>query len=131
MMELRLCENVIFKGPMGREDIAVAASRASFYLQTSLVEGMAMSVVEAMQSGLVPVVTPVGEIAHYCLDQESAIFVDEDDATVAAVLDLLSDPDRYRRMSHAAAKHWQGKPLYRDDFLDAAKELIEGRAYAA
>lgn len=127
--ELGLCENVVFKGPMGHEDIASAASSASFYLQTSLVEGMAMSVVEAMQSGLVPVVTPVGEIARYCRDQESAIFVHEDDAAVEAVLTLLSDPDQYRRMSCAAAKYWQEKPLYRDDFLDAAKELIDSRGY--
>jgi len=123
---LGLCENVVFKGPLGHKEIAHEASGASFYLQTSLVEGMAMSVVEAMQNGLVPVVAPVGEIANYCRDKESAIFVNEDHATVSAVLALLSDPDQYRRMSIAAAKHWQKKPLYRDDFIDAAKELIGG-----
>jgi glycosyltransferase involved in cell wall biosynthesis len=127
--ELGLSENVVFKGPMGHEDIASASSRASFYLQTSLVEGMAMSVVEAMQGGLVPVVTPVGEIARYCRDHESAIFVHEDDAAVEAILALLSDPEQYRRMSCAAAKYWQDKPLYKDDFLDAAKELIGSRGY--
>lgn len=129
--ELGLRDHVVFKGPMPHADISGEAERASFYLQTSLVEGMAMSVVEAMQSGLVPVVTPVGEIARYCSDEDNAIFVHEDDAAVKAVLALLSDPDGYRRMSHAAAKYWQEKPLYRDDFLDAAKELIEGRVREA
>lgn len=125
--ELGLRDHVVFKGHMRHEDIAGAASRASFYLQTSSVEGMAMSVVEAMQSGLVPVVTPVGEISNYCHDQESAIFVQEDKATVEAVIALLANPDQYRRMSCAAAKYWHGKPLYRNDFLDAARELIGSR----
>ncbi len=127
----RLGDHVVFKGPMQYEEIPAAASRASFYLQTSLDEGMAMSVVEAMQIGLVPVVTPVGEIANYCKDEVSAIFVHEDDAAIEAVLALLSNPDRYRWMSCAAAKYWQERPLYRDDFLDAAEELIEGRVHAA
>jgi glycosyltransferase involved in cell wall biosynthesis len=125
--ELGLHDHVVFKGRMRHEDIAGAASRASFYLQTSFVEGMAISVVEAMQSGLVPVVTPVGEIANYCHDKDTAIFVYEDDAAVEAVLALLNDPDQYKRMSFAAAKYWQEKPLYRDDFLDAARELTTAR----
>ncbi len=123
--ELGLRDHVVFKGSMRHDDIAGAANHASFYLQTSLHEGMAMSVVEAMQIGLVPVVTPVGEIANYCHDQKNAVLVHEDDAAVTAVLDLLWDPDRYKQMSCAAAKSWQAKPLYRDDFLEAAKELIK------
>lgn len=123
VVELGLRDHVVFKGPMRHEDIAGATSGASFYLQTSLEEGMAISVVEAMQNGLVPVVTPVGEIANYCRHKDSAIFVHEDDAVVEAVLALLVDPDQYRRMSSAAAKYWQEKPLYRDDFFDAAREL--------
>jgi glycosyltransferase involved in cell wall biosynthesis len=122
--DLGLYDHVVFRGRMRNEEIAVSASRASFYLQTSLDEGMAMSVVEAMQGGLVPVVTPVGEIANYCHDKDSAIFVYDDDAAVEAVLALLEDPDQYRRMSFAAAKYWQDRPLYRNDFLDAARELI-------
>ena len=130
-LRLGVHSHVIFRGCMRHEEIAGEAARASFYLQTSLVEGMAMSVVEAMQSGLVPVVTPVGEIAHYCQDNSSAIFVHDDSAAVEAVLALLSDPDGYRRISSTAATYWQTKPLYRDDFLDAAKELFKGRAHVA
>lgn len=123
-----LRNHVVFSGAMHHTDIADAASHASFYLQTSLDEGMAMSVVEAMQFGLVPVVTPVGEIARYCHDKESAIFVhpDDIDSAIEAILALLLNPDEYRRMSLTAAKYWQEKTLYRDDFLKAAKELIEG-----
>ncbi|MEO9632078.1 MAG: glycosyltransferase family 4 protein [Sulfitobacter sp.] len=122
--ELGLSELVTFKGPMQHDEIVCEAKQASFYLQTSREEGMAMSVVEAMQAGLVPVVTPVGEIPRYCRNGESAVIVHDDNAAMEAVLALLSEPERYRRMSRAAAKYWQKKPIYRDDFLIAAKDLI-------
>lgn len=122
--KLGIGAHVNFRGMMHHADINRMTVQASFYLQTSLDEGMALSVVEAMQAGLVPVVTPVGEIARYCHDGETAVFVHEDMAAVDAVLAVLSDPDRYRRMSRAAAEYWRAKPLYRDDFLAAARDLI-------
>lgn len=124
--QLGIAGNVTFTGAKSQTEIHTIASRASFYLQTSIDEGMAMSVVEAMQIGLVPVVTPVGEIAHYCVDGKNAVWVQENATAVDAVLGLLSDADRYKRMSYAAAETWQAKPLYRDDFLAAATEFIEG-----
>lgn len=126
--QLGIAKNVSFTGVKSQADIHTIASRASFYLQTSIDEGMAMSVVEAMQMGLVPVVTPVGEIARYCIDGKNAVWVQEDATAVDAVLGLLLDADRYKRMSSAAAEYWQAKPLYRDDFLAAATEFIEGSA---
>ena len=126
--QLGIAKNVSFIGAKSQADIHTIASPSSFYLQTSIDEGMAMSVVEAMQIGLVPVVTPVGEIAHYCVDGKNAVWVQEDATAVEAVLGLLSDADRYKRMSSAAAEYWQAKPLYRDDFLAAATECIEGSA---
>ncbi|MEO9736444.1 MAG: glycosyltransferase [Sulfitobacter pontiacus] len=129
--KLNLESKVVFSGPMLHDDISQAAAQASFYLQTSHDEGMAMAVVEAMQAGLVPVVTPVGEIARYCRDGENAVIVRNDETTVNTVLALLEDSDRYKRISSAAAKYWQSKPLYRDDFLIAAKELMGGQTNAA
>ncbi len=126
--QLGIARNVSFTGAKTQVDINTIASRASFYLQTSIEEGMAMSVIEAMQIGLVPVVTPVGEIAHYCVDEKNAVCIQEDANAVDAVLGLLLDANRYMRMSYAAAEIWQAKPLYRDDFLTAATELIEGSA---
>ena len=126
--QLGIAKNVSFTGAKSQADIRTIASRASFYLQTSVDEGMALSVVEAMQIGLVPVVTPVGEIARYCVDGKNAVWVQEDATAVDAVMGLLSDTDRYKRMSYTAAEYWQEKPLYRDDFLAAAKEFIESSA---
>ena len=126
--QLGIAKSVSFIGAKTQADIHTIASRASFYLQTSIEEGMAMSVVEAMQIGLIPVVTPVGEIAQYCVDGKNALLVQENATAVDAVLGLLSDVDRYKRMSKAAAETWQAKPLYRDDFLAAATDFIESSA---
>lgn len=123
--DLGLNDYVFFKGPMQHEDIARHSLDASFYLQTSLFEGMAMSVVEAMQGGLVPVVTPVGEIPRYCEDGKNAILVNNDSSAVDAILTLLSDTERYKLMSYRAAKYWQLQVLYRDDFISAAKKLVK------
>lgn len=116
---------VDFLGSMDRSDIFRFAGECSFYLQTSRREGMAMSVVEAMQVGLVPIVTPVGEIGTYCVDGYNAILVDDDEDAVQSVLDLLNDPARYRKMAKNASQTWQDKPLYRDDVLAACQHLLE------
>ena len=109
-------DRIAFHGPISRSDLGTIASEGSFLLQLSRLEGMAMVVVEAMQLGLVPVVTPVGEIRRYCRDGENALLVDPGDLDGAAdrIADLLSDPDRYRSMS-AAARNAMGEqpPLCR------------------
>src|SRR5690606_10061657 len=67
----------------------------TFFLMTSRKEGMAIAVVEAMQLGLIPVVTPVGEIANYCKAGTNAILVDDDDQAVVEVIRVgASDKDR-------------------------------------
>lgn len=116
--------NVEFLGSMERVDIFAYSQRCSFYLQTSLDEGMAMSVVEAMQLGLIPVVTPVGEISRYCQDGHNAVLVEDDMNAVATVLRLLDDPEDYLRLSKNAVATWQDKPVYRDDVLEACRHVL-------
>lgn len=117
-------EGICFLGSMERSAIFQFAKECAFYLQTSLEEGMGMSVVEAMQAGLVPVVTPVGEIGTYCVNGDNAILVDNDESTVQSVLRLLDDPTRYQILSKSASQTWQDKPLYRDDVLAACQNLL-------
>lgn len=124
---LGLRHAVEFHGPMSRSQITQLAAEHSFYLQTSVMEGMAMSVVEAMQLGLVPVVTPVGEIANYCTDGESAIFVSDIQQAVLRIGALLEHPAAFSLMASAAQALWQGKRLYRDDVLAACNELLNSR----
>jgi glycosyltransferase involved in cell wall biosynthesis len=121
---LGLKRQVELTGYRSQNEIAALAENASFFLQLSHQEGMAMSVVEAMQLGLVPVVTPVGEIANYCRHMENGIIHRDIPSTVAAIEAVVADPERYTAMSRAAIDTWRNAPLYADDFAAAAAELF-------
>ena len=122
---LGLSDRVRFAGSFDPSRLAEVAGGHSFYLSLSRLEGFGMSVAEAMQLGLVPVATPVGEIARYVRDGENGLLVDADQLSVAAdrIAKLLQSPDNYRRMSLAAAQGWRAAPLYAEDFCAAALEV--------
>jgi len=122
---LELKDALHFLAPMNFVEIQQRAAEASFYLQTSELEGMAMSVVEAMQLGLVPVVTPVGEIAHYAEHNKNAIVVQNDLETVANLLALLNDNLRYQKMRRKALATWSNQPLYKDSVINACRDVLE------
>lgn len=122
--ELDLDAAIKIFGPMTFCEIRRHAASASFYLQTSTDEGMAMSVVEAMQLGLLPVVTPVGEIPRYTCAGKNAVVVRDDSAAVAEVLALLKNDDRYQAMRKIAISTWSGKALYKEDVFEAGRELL-------
>ncbi len=98
--------------------------RCTFFLMTSRWEGMAVSVVEAMQLGLIPVVTPVGEIANYCRAGTNAVIVDDDDAAAREVMSIAADACRRETMSAAAIACWAGVPDYSTDFRRAYESLL-------
>jgi glycosyltransferase involved in cell wall biosynthesis len=127
---LGLTGRVEFTGPLDRTDIFARAAEHHFYLQPSLSEGMAMSVVEAMQLGLVPVVAPVGEIPRYASDNETALLIGAQEtaaATAGRIAALLDAPARAEHMARAAHATWAARPLYRDDVLAACRALGGGR----
>lgn len=121
---LNLTESVSFVGARSFDEIREASSSYNFYLQTSVAEGMAMSVVEAMQLGLVPIVTPVGEIGTYCIDDYNSIIVKNKEATVERVTALLENHARYVFLSENAIASWATVPLYSDSVIAACKELL-------
>jgi glycosyltransferase involved in cell wall biosynthesis len=123
-LNLRLEDAVVFLEPKPLLEIISYVESASFYLQASEFEGMAMSVVESMQLGLVPVVTPVGEIASYCKAGENAVIVESDEEVVKVILNLLSSYDSYQVLRANAIATWTGKPLYRESIFAACAELI-------
>jgi glycosyltransferase involved in cell wall biosynthesis len=124
---LHLDANVHFLGPATREEIRRYARDATFYLQTSRAEGMGLSVVEAMQVGLVPVVTAVGEISSYAVDGQNSIIVgDSLNAAASRLLALLGDAENVHRLRDAAISTWVNKPLYRDDVIAACEILGAG-----
>ena len=129
---LGITDRVHFHGPLDRTQLPRVAAQASFFLLPSRFEGMAMACVEAMQLGLVPVVTPAGEMAHYVVPGETGILIDPDRIgdSAAEVAALLAAPDRFAAMRTAATARWASAPLYADDICAAAIALARGQAPA-
>jgi glycosyltransferase involved in cell wall biosynthesis len=123
--ELGLTDNVRFMGLAHPSEFPAIASRHSFYLQLSRREGMAMSVVEAMQLGLVPIVTAVGEMQRYCRAGQTGLICDPQryDDAAEQVMDLLDDPGAYQRLREGARMYWENAPLYPEDVCQALREL--------
>ncbi len=126
--ELGVADRVVFEGPMDFAGISALAAGHSLFVQLSDFEGMAMASVEAMQLGLVPVVTPVGEVARYCRDGENAIVYRDQDQAAAAIDAVLRDPARFEALSRAAIAQWRDAPMYDEDFMAAATSLAAGKA---
>ena len=120
-----LAESVIFKGIASFEQIISYAAEASFYMQASMIEGMAMSVVESMQLGLVPIVTPVGEVGAYCHHGKNSVIIDTDEQAVEDVLRVLSSNESYQALRSMAIASWKQQPLYRDSVLNACRSIVE------
>lgn len=126
----RLQDSVTLTGPLPRESIGPLAAQASFYLQTSRHEGMALSVVEAMQAGLVPVITPVGEIARYTRDGHNAVWIMPEGApanedAAARIRALLDLPNTWRALRASAMCALNDYPLYAEDVMAAASEVLD------
>ena len=117
--------HVRFPGPLDRSQLDRVASDATFFLQLSRFEGMGMAVVEAMQLGLVPVVTPVGEIGSYVRDGYNGVVVDPARLAMAAdtLQALLASTAQVVAMRGRAIDHWRSRPLYADDVCAAAQAL--------
>ena len=130
--QLGIADRVHFRGPLDRARLPHVAAEASFFLLPSRLEGMAMACVEAMQLGLVPVVTPVGEMAHYVVPGKSGILIDPARIgdSAADVATLLAAPDRFAAMRRAAIELWASAPLYADDMCAAAIALAGDHAPA-
>lgn len=122
---LGVADRVRFPGPVPRDRLPGIAAGHRFFLQLSRSEGMCMAAVEAMQLGLVPVATRVGEMAEYVRAGETGIAVDPErlDDAADAVARLIHDEAAWRRHSAAAAQYWQEAPLYAEDVCRAATDL--------
>ena len=91
---------------MEMNEIYKIAQDCSFFIQLSSYEGMAMSVVESMQLGLVPIITEVGEIENYCQDLKNGIIYEGYNKTFEKVLKIIND-GKYSLLSSNAIKTWK------------------------
>jgi glycosyltransferase involved in cell wall biosynthesis len=127
--ELDIHNNVSFKGIVAPNEINDLMKNYDFYLQTSAVEGMAMSVVQAMQNGLVCLVTPCGEIANYSQDMISAIHLHQ--GTENGILDFIAkiklaigDPVLYDKLSQSAFQSFSDKLSYQESMRNTIESIL-------
>ena len=112
--KLKLSRNVLFMGEKKPNFYPEEAQNSKFFINTSSHEGMAVAVVEAMQLGLIPVVTPVGEIANYCTDDFNSIYYDN--KSVNKLLELMKNDELYSKISSNAQNYWDSMMSYSADF---------------
>ncbi|GLR28020.1 Glycosyltransferase involved in cell wall bisynthesis [Psychrobacter pacificensis] len=112
--KLGLDNNVLFMGEKVPNHYPEEALNSKFFINTSSHEGMAIAVTEAMQLGLVPIVTPVGEIANYCTDSLNSIYYQ--DSAHEKVLSAINDQTVYDSLSSSARTYWNQKVDYSTDF---------------
>jgi len=115
--QLNIEKNVLFTGGLDLEEIKKHAAKSCFYLQTSNSEGMAMAVVEAMQMGLIPIVTKVGEIREYCKDGSNSVIVNVDNKVRNRIDLLLNDKKEFEKIRRLAKATWADKLLYNDSLI--------------
>ena len=124
-----LADRVHLPGPADRHGIAREAARAHLFVQTSRFEGFSMAAHEALASGLICVLTPVGDLAHTTQDGIDAIHHHGDaEETAARLLPLLGDDRARRAMSRRAAAHQHPDPW--DALVEALTDVTSARAAA-
>jgi len=103
----------------GRPDVPAVLARATLGVLCSRQEGLSNAVMEGMAAGLPMVVTDAGGNAELVKDGERGYVVapEQPDALAQAMLRVLADPARARRMG-AAARRFVEKELTLERMID-------------
>lgn len=115
---------VTMRGELPPEKKAEIYMHYNAYIQMSAHEGMAMSVVEAMQRGMLCVLTPVGEIPNYANDKVSAVFLEVahgevTKASLEKLLAILRDAAKCTSIAAQAQQTFSGKPVFASSLFHA------------
>ncbi|WP_342088416.1 glycosyltransferase family 4 protein [Dyadobacter sp. OTU695] len=103
----------------------------NFLIQLSSHEGMAMSVAEAMQNGLVCFVSAVGEIPNYATDMKTAVFADiSTPETFAESLkkleSVIADPGLYDSISSNSYEGFKTVGTYSESLIRGVRRILQG-----
>jgi glycosyltransferase involved in cell wall biosynthesis len=120
--QLGLGEAIHFLGSRG--DVAAILARGTFGVLCSRQEGLSNAVMEGMAAGLPMVVTDAGGNAELVKDGERGYVVppQQPEALAQAMLRVLADPERARRMG-AAARRFVEQELTLQQMIDAHDRL--------
>ena len=124
-VELGVHDCVSFIGPIGHNELPKFARAASFFLFTSEFEGFGLALVEAMQMGLVPVTTMVGDAAQACSDNVNAIVIRRDECVADRIAEIIRYPEIYKCLRSAAIETWSNKNSYRDDVISGCYRVLK------
>lgn len=106
-----LAEHVTWFGWVSPEEVSRVLATCAVFVLPSLNEGMPLSLLEAMATGLACVVTPVGGIPEVVEDRVSGVFVEPRDASAlsSALVRVLSDKTLRHRLGAEARQRMRGR----------------------
>ena len=121
IIKLGLENSINIYKEMSFDKIKKFAKDSSFFIQSSFSEGMALSVLESMQLGLVPIVTNVGNIKNYCIDNFNSIIIGE--TTIRKILEISTNNTEFLKLRKNAINTWHSKLLYKNDIYENCLRL--------
>ncbi len=131
--ELGVEANVRFLGV--RNDIAELLQQSDMFVRPSLMEGMPLTVLEAMACGLPTVATPVGGTAELIVEDETGLLVPPRDVPglIAALAQLMESPELRMRLGRNARRIVEadyGWQRIANDTLSVYEDVLRGRGRA-
>ena len=125
---MNLENKVLIFDYMNFKEIKKYAEKSSFFIQLSSYEGMAMSVCESMQLGLIPLVTNVGQIKNYCKNlHNSLIYHNNDNEILGNVIKILNSKKEYLKIRKNIFQTWRTQPTYKKDMIKNFDDLITNK----
>ena len=104
-----LKDNITFTGRLDNEQMAQVYQQADLFVNSSLVDNMPISILEALASGVPVVTTNVGGIPFLVEHDKTALLVPGGDAQAmaGAILELLGNPEKAARLARAGRDYVQ------------------------
>jgi glycosyltransferase involved in cell wall biosynthesis len=97
---------VTFTGEVSHEEVAGRMAEADVFLNASTMDGLPLSLLEAMASGLIAVTTDAGDIPAVVCDRYNGLIARSNSAAALAdrMIELVEDPELATRLSAEAAR---------------------------
>lgn len=117
--------SVSYRGSIPSDQVHKTAAGYDFILSCSHTEGFGMSIAEAMQVGVVPIVGWVGGPKNYCNDRNSVTLKDYSDAelvsAVGRIMNIWKNRDVYLQMSGCAKSTFTPQMFFVKCYLELLK----------
>lgn len=110
-----------YKGPVQYKDVSKVISQYDFIISCSHTEGFAMSIAEAMQLGVVPIVGNIGGPSSYCTALNSILLSNYEDTELVGAadrtLEVWSNKSIYQSMSKAAKSTFHENKMFTTQYV--------------